>query len=195
MRRALKTRTSTRPRAGAGSLDLLGDRLDIEELAGVPLMPDKAPANGSTIAVLAAYVTATARAACLAGDAHPDASRTASGGSAETGASIASPSTRSRFRTTAAGSTSRRARSTSSRPIAICSRRTGSQTEHPHLEGVARTIARGSEPTLYFNYRLDFTEPLGRPATTAKARFQVHGGLPRGGRSSSSISDAYRRVS
>ena len=35
----------------------------------------------------------------------------------------------------------------------------GSQTEHPHLEGVARTIARGGEPTLYFNYRSDFTEP------------------------------------
>ena len=36
-----------------GIPDLLGDRLDVEELADVPLVPDKAPANGSTIAVLA----------------------------------------------------------------------------------------------------------------------------------------------
>ena len=35
----------------------------------------------------------------------------------------------------------------------------GNQTEHPHLEGVARTIVRGGEPTLYFNYKVETTAP------------------------------------
>ena len=35
----------------------------------------------------------------------------------------------------------------------------GNQTKHPHLEGVARTIARGGEPTLYFNYKVETTAP------------------------------------
>ena len=56
-----------------GIPDLLGDRLDVEELADVPLLPDKAPANGSTIAVLAEYGEGNDRKSCLlTGDAHPD---------------------------------------------------------------------------------------------------------------------------
>ena len=52
-----------------GIPDLLGDRLDVEELADVPLLPDKAPANGSTIAVLAEF---DGKSCLLTGDAHPD---------------------------------------------------------------------------------------------------------------------------
>ena len=35
----------------------------------------------------------------------------------------------------------------------------GHQTKHPHLEGVARTIVRGGEPTLFFNYKVETTAP------------------------------------
>ena len=35
----------------------------------------------------------------------------------------------------------------------------GTATHHPHLEGVARTIVRGGEPTLYFNYKVETTSP------------------------------------
>ena len=142
-----------------GIPDLLGDRLDVEELADVPLLPDKAPANGSTIAVLAEY-----------GDEQelPAHGRRASGrlrGGAQAALqateakSIASRSTRSRcphhgsrFNVSKGAldliETDRYLFSTN-----------GNQTHHPHLEGVARTIVRGGEPTLYFNYKVETTAP------------------------------------
>ena len=56
-----------------GIPDLLGDRIDVQKLADEPLLPDKAPANGSTIAVLAEYGSGDDRKSCLlTGDAHPD---------------------------------------------------------------------------------------------------------------------------
>ncbi len=55
-----------------GIPDLLGDRLDVDELAAAKLVPDKAPANGSTIAVLAEY---EGLSCLLTGDAHPDVLR------------------------------------------------------------------------------------------------------------------------
>jgi beta-lactamase superfamily II metal-dependent hydrolase len=139
-----------------GIPDLLGDRLDVEELAVAPLKPDKAPANGSTIAVLAEY---DGKSCLLAGDAHPDVF--------EAGLrrlcrerridriavdALKVPHHGSRFNVSTGAldliETERYLFSTN-----------GTQTEHPHLEGVARTIAQGRGPTLYFNYRSKFTAP------------------------------------
>jgi beta-lactamase superfamily II metal-dependent hydrolase len=143
-----------------GIPDLLGDRLDVEELAAVPLLPDKAPANGSTIAVLAEYGTGAERRSCLlTGDAHPDAfeeglRRLCRDRKEERIAvtALKVPHHGSRFNVSTAAldliETDRYLFSTN-----------GTQTKHPHLEGVARTIARGGGPTLYFNYRSDFTAP------------------------------------
>jgi beta-lactamase superfamily II metal-dependent hydrolase len=143
-----------------GIPDLLGDRLDIEKLADVPLLPDKAPANGSTIAVLAEYGTGSDRKSCLlTGDAHPDVfeeglKRLCKDRRIERipVTALKVPHHGSRFNVSKAAldliETERYLFSTN-----------GTQTEHPHLEGVARTIARGGKPTLYFNYRSKFTTP------------------------------------
>ena len=126
----------------------------------MPLLPDKAPANGSTIAVLAEYGEGDDRRSCLlTGDAHPDVfedglKRLCRDRRVDRIAvnALKVPHHGSRFNVSKGAldliETDRYLFSTN-----------GSQTEHPHLEGVARTIARGSEPTLYFNYRSDFTEP------------------------------------
>jgi hypothetical protein len=143
-----------------GIPDLLGDRLDVEELAAERLLPDKAPANGSTIAVLAEYGTGSDRKSCLlTGDAHPDVfeeglRRLCTDRRVERIAveALKVPHHGSRFNVSTAAldliETDRYLFSTN-----------GKQTDHPHLEGVARTIARGPGSTLYFNYRSDFTTP------------------------------------
>lgn len=139
-----------------GIPDLLGDRLDIDELAEEPLKPDKAPANGSTIAVLAEYGPTSC---LLTGDAHPDVleeglCRLCKDRRIDHVAvdAVKVPHHGSRFNVSTAAleliETDRYLFSTN-----------GTQTKHPHLEGVARTIARGGKPTLYFNYRSDFTKP------------------------------------
>jgi beta-lactamase superfamily II metal-dependent hydrolase len=143
-----------------GIPDLLGDRIDIEERAAVPLKPDKAPANGSTIAVLAEFGTGSDRRSCLlTGDAHPDVfeeglRRLCRDRRVEHIAvdALKVPHHGSRFNVSTAAldliETDRYLFSTN-----------GTQTDHPHLEGVARTIMRGGKPTLYFNYRSEFTAP------------------------------------
>jgi beta-lactamase superfamily II metal-dependent hydrolase len=139
-----------------GIPDLLGDRLDVEELADEPLLPDKAPANGSTIAVLAEFDGASC---LLTGDAHPDVfeeglKRLCKDRRRERIAvsALKVPHHGSRFNVSKGAldliETDRYLFSTN-----------GNQTEHPHLEGVARTIVRGGEPTLYFNYKVETTAP------------------------------------
>ena len=163
--------------ARRGIPDLLGDRLDVEELAAVRLLPDKAPANGSTIAVLAEFdgreLPAHRRRAsrCLRGRA-----RAALQGPKEVSTSRSTalkvPHHGSRFNVSKAAldliETDRYLFSTN-----------GNQTEHPHLEGVARTIVRGGEPTLYFNYRSEFTVPWDDRRLQREAR--VPRGLSGGG--------------
>jgi beta-lactamase superfamily II metal-dependent hydrolase len=149
--------------ARRGVPDLLGDRLDVEELADVPLLPDKAPANGSTIAVLAEYGSGGDRKSCLlTGDAHPDVfeeglKRLCKDRRVDRIAvsALKVPHHGSRFNVSKGAldlvETDRYLFSTN-----------GNQTKHPHLEGVARTIERGgagSDPTLYFNYKVETTAP------------------------------------
>jgi beta-lactamase superfamily II metal-dependent hydrolase len=139
-----------------GIPDLLGDKLDVEELAAERLLPDKAPANGSTIAVLAEF---DGRSCLLTGDAHPDVfqeglERLCKDRRVERIAvdALKVPHHGSRFNVSTGAldliETDKYLFSTN-----------GTQTDHPHLEGVARTIVRGGEPTLYFNYRSEFTTP------------------------------------
>jgi beta-lactamase superfamily II metal-dependent hydrolase len=149
--------------ARRGIPDLLGDRLDVEKLADVPLLPDKAPANGSTIAVLAEYGRGGDRKSCLlTGDAHPDVfeeglKRLCKDRRVDRIAvsALKVPHHGSRFNVSKGAldlvETDRYLFSTN-----------GNQTKHPHLEGVARTIERGgagSDPTLYFNYKVETTAP------------------------------------
>jgi beta-lactamase superfamily II metal-dependent hydrolase len=139
-----------------GIPDLLGDRLDVEKLASEPLKPDKAAANGSTIAVLAEF---DGKSCLLAGDAHPDVfqeglQRLCKDRRVERIAvdALKVPHHGSRFNVSTGAldlvETDRYLFSTN-----------GTQTEHPHLEGVARTIVRGPDSTLCFNYRSAFTTP------------------------------------
>ena len=139
-----------------GIPDLLGDRLDVQGLAAAPLKPDKAPANGSTIAVLAEY---DGKSCLLTGDAHPDVLEEGlrrlckdRGVDRIDVDALKVPHHGSRYNVSTGAleiiETDRYLFSTN-----------GTQTEHPHLEGVARTIARGGGPTLYFNYRSKFTAP------------------------------------
>ena len=139
-----------------GIPDLLGDRLDVEELAADPSSPDKAPANGSTIAVLAEF---DGKSCLLTGDAHPDVfqqglERLCKDRHIERIAvdALKVPHHGSRYNVSTGAldllETDKYLFSTN-----------GTQTEHPHLEGVARTIVRAPGSTLYFNYRSKFTTP------------------------------------
>jgi beta-lactamase superfamily II metal-dependent hydrolase len=139
-----------------GIPDLLGDRLDVEELADVPLLPDTAPANGSTIAVLAEF---DGKSCLLTGDAHPDVfeeglERLCKDRRTERIAvtALKVPHHGSRFNVSKGAldliETDQYLFSTN-----------GTSTHHPHLEGVARTVTRGGEPTLHFNYRVETTTP------------------------------------
>jgi beta-lactamase superfamily II metal-dependent hydrolase len=139
-----------------GIPDLLGDRLDVEELAAEPLKPDKAPANGSTIAVLAEF---GGKSCLLTGDAHPGVfqeglERLCNDRRIERIAvdALKVPHHGSRFNV----STGALALVETDKYLFSTN---GTQTEHPHLEGVARTIVRGTDSTLYFNYRTKFTTP------------------------------------
>lgn len=139
-----------------GIPDLLGARLDVPALAAAKFVEDRAPANGSTIAVLAEH----GEASCLlTGDAHPDVLEQAIRRLCRERGVERLPVTA--FKVPHHGSmfnvsnplvelveTDRYLFSTN-----------GNQTHHPHPEGVARTIAHGGMPTLYFNYRSETTEP------------------------------------
>ena len=141
-----------------GIPDLLGDRLDVQKLADEKLVPDKAPANGSTIAVLAEYgarpqeLPAHGRRAsrCLRGGAQAPVQDRRVDRIAVNALKV--PHHGSRFNVSKGAldliETDRYLFSTN-----------GNQTKHPHLEGVARTIVRGGEPTLYFNYKVETTAP------------------------------------
>ena len=143
----------------------------------MPLLPDKAPANGSTIAVLAEYGEGNDRKSCLlTGDAHPDVfeeglKRLCKDRRVDRIAvnALKVPHHGSRFNVSKGAldliETERYLFSTN-----------GTQTDHPHLEGVARTIARGGEPTLYFNYRSEFTEPWDDRRLQRRSGFK-HAGL------------------
>ncbi len=153
-----------------GVPDLLGDRIDVEALAASRLDPDKAPANGSTIAVLAEYDGASC---LLAGDAHPDVLRAGLDRLCHERKVTRIPL--SALKVPHHGSkynvsndvldlieTERYLFSTN-----------GSQTGHPHAEGVARTIVRGGSPTLFFNYRVETTEPWDDRRLTARHRYRA----------------------
>jgi beta-lactamase superfamily II metal-dependent hydrolase len=139
-----------------GIPDLLGDKLDVEKLAASELVPDKAPANGSTIALLAEYEGVS----CLfTGDAHPDVLQAGL-------ARLCKERKLERLRVDALKVPHHGSRfnvSTTALDLIETERylfsTNGNQTEHPHREGVARTIMRGGQPTLFFNYRSETTEP------------------------------------
>jgi hypothetical protein len=153
-----------------GIPDLLGDRLDVQKLADELLLPDKAPANGSTIAVLAEF---DGKSCLLTGDAHPDVfeeglKRLCKDRRKERIAvtALKVPHHGSRFNVSTGAldliETDRYLFSTN-----------GNQTEHPHLEGVARTIVRGGEPTLYFNYKVETTAPWDDRRLQRKHKYQA----------------------
>ena len=139
-----------------GIPDLLGDKLDVEKLAAEPLLPDKAPANGSTIGVLAEYED---KSCLLMGDAHPDIFQEGlerlckeRGVERLPVTALKVPHHGSMFNVSTGAlnlvETDRYLFSTN-----------GTQTKHPHAEGVARTIVQGRKPTLHFNYRSKYTSP------------------------------------
>jgi beta-lactamase superfamily II metal-dependent hydrolase len=139
-----------------GIADLLGDELDVEKLAAEPLLPDKAPANGSTIGVLAEYDD---KSCLLMGDAHPDVFQEGlerlckeRGVDRLPVTALKVPHHGSMFNVSTEAlnlvETDRYLFSTN-----------GTQTKHPHAEGVARTIVQGREPRLFFNYRSKYTSP------------------------------------
>jgi beta-lactamase superfamily II metal-dependent hydrolase len=139
-----------------GVPDLLGEKLDVPALAATALVPDKAPANGSTIAVLVEY---EGKSCLLAGDAHPDVFR-------EGLERLCKERRSERVRVSALKVPHHGSRfNVSNDALALIETdrylfsTNGSQTGHPHLEGVARTIVCGGQPTLYFNYRSKTTEP------------------------------------
>lgn len=153
-----------------GVPDLLGAGLDVDALAASRLEPDTAPANGSTIALLAEYEGSS----CLfGGDAHPDVlqagverlcrerrvERLAVG-------ALKVPHHGSMFNVStpllALIETDRYLFSTS-----------GRQTHHPHPEAVARTILQGRSPTLYFNYRAETTACWDDRRLTARYRYRT----------------------
>ena len=161
-----------------GIPDLLGDRLDVEELADVPLLPDKAPANGSTIAVLAEF---DGKSCLLTGDAHPDVfeeglERLCKDRRKDRIAvtALKVPHHGSRFNVSKGAldliETDRYLFSTN-----------GTSTHHPHLEGVARTIVRGGEPTLYFNYKVGDDRPWDDRRLQRRSGFKYTRGLSGGG--------------
>jgi len=139
-----------------GIPDLLGDRLDVQKRADEKLVPDKAPANGSTIAVLAEF---DGKSCLLTGDAHPDVFE-------EGLKRLCKDRRKERIAVTALKVPHHGSRfnvSTSALELIETDRylfsTNGNQTKHPHLEGVARTIVRGGEPTLFFNYKVETTAP------------------------------------
>jgi beta-lactamase superfamily II metal-dependent hydrolase len=138
-----------------GIPDLLGTKLDVDALATSKLQPDKAPANGSTISVLAEYEDSSC---ILTGDSHPDVlqaglERLCKERKVERLAvdALKVPHHGSMFNVSNEVldlvETNRYLFSTN-----------GNQTEHPHPQGVARTIKHGGSPTLFFNYRVRTTE-------------------------------------
>jgi beta-lactamase superfamily II metal-dependent hydrolase len=139
-----------------GIPDLLGDRLDVEELADVPLLPDKAPANGSTIAVLAEF---NGKSCLLTGDAHPDVFE-------EGLKRLCKDRSKERIEVTALKVPHHGSRFNVSKGALdlietdqYLFSTNGTSTHHPHLEGVARAVIRGGEPTLHFNYKVETTAP------------------------------------
>lgn len=153
-----------------GIPDLLGAALDVDALAASKLQPDRAPANGSTIAVLAEYDGAS----CLfTGDAHPDVLEAGferlcheRGVERLAVSALKVPHHGSMHNVSTAAleliETERYLFSTN-----------GNQTEHPHPEGVARTIAQGRSPTLYFNYRVKTTECWDDRRLMARYRYRA----------------------
>ncbi len=161
-----------------GIPDLLGDRLDVPQLAGRKFEPDKAPANGSTIVLLAEF---EGTSCLLTGDAHPDVLQ--AGLKRLCGERRIERLAVSALKVPHHGSmfnvsndvldlveTDRYLFSTN-----------GTQTHHPHPEGVARTIARGGAPTLFFNYRVETTEPWDDRRLKTRHRYKTvypEGGAP-----------------
>jgi beta-lactamase superfamily II metal-dependent hydrolase len=153
-----------------GIPDLLGAGLDVDALAASKFQPDKAPANGSTIAFLAEYDGAS----CLfTGDAHPDVFQAGLERLCKERrverlpvSALKVPHHGSMYNVSNGAleliETDRYLFSTS-----------GRQTGHPHYEGVARTIAQGRSPTLYFNYRVPTTECWDDRRLMARYRYEA----------------------
>ncbi len=153
-----------------GISDLMGDRLNVRALASTKTQPDTAPANGSTIAVLAEYGDVSC---ILAGDAHPDVLQQGlerlcreRGVERLRVDALKVPHHGSKFnvRKTCLDliDTRRYLFSTS-----------GKQTDHPDPEGVARVIMQGDTPTLYFNYRVDTTAIWDNPQLRREYRYRA----------------------
>lgn len=152
-----------------GIPDLLGEgTLDVETLAASKLQPDKAPANGSTIAVLAEYDGVSC---LLTGDSHPDVlqaglQRLCKERGVERIAvdALKEPHHGSMFNVSSPllqfVETERYLFSTN-----------GRQTEHPHPPAVARTIMRGGSPKLLFNYRVKTTARWDDRRLTSRYRY------------------------
>lgn len=139
-----------------GVPDLLGDTLDVDALAASRLSADRAAPNGSTIAFLAEFEETSC---VFTGDAHPDVLR----------ASIQRLCTErktERLRVDAFKVPHHGSKFNVSTDVIdlldtgrFLFSSNGTQTGHPDPEGVARTIARSDQPTIFFNYRTDRTSP------------------------------------
>jgi beta-lactamase superfamily II metal-dependent hydrolase len=131
------------------------EQLDVVALGMSRFVPDRAPANGSSIAVLAEFEGASC---VLAADAHPDVLRAGLERLCRerqvdrlTVDALKLPHHGSKFNVwndcLSLLQTRKYLVSTS-----------GRQTRHPDPEGVARAIARGKPSTVFFNYRVPTTE-------------------------------------
>ena len=153
-----------------GVPDLLGEALDVDALAASKLEPDNAPANGSTIAVLAEY---DGSSCLLTGDAHPDVLQAAlerlcrEREVERLAVSALKVPHHGSMHNVSNGvlelvETDRYLFSTN-----------GTQTQHPHPQGVARVIKRGGSPTLYFNYWSDTTKAWNDRRLMARYRYRA----------------------
>lgn len=148
-------RPGAQGRAEPEGLESFGGRVDVERLASQPFTPDRTPANGSSIALLAEFEGVRV---LLAADAHTDrlvsSLRTLLGGGGRVHLDA--------FKLSHHGSS----KNTSSELLELvdCSRylvsTSGSYFRHPDVVTLARVLKfGGAQKVLYFNYRSDHSGP------------------------------------
>ncbi len=153
-----------------GVPDLLGDTLDVDALAASKLVADKAAPNGSTIAFLAEF---EGTSCVFTGDAHPDVLRTGL-------ERLCSERKAERLRVDALKVPHHGSKHNVSSDVIdlldtgrFLFSSSGSRTNHPDPEGVARAIGHGDAATLYFNYRSERTTPWDNPGLMARYRYSA----------------------
>lgn len=151
--------------------DELGDGIDVAALAAAPFKEDTSEANGASIAVLLEY---RKRRLLLGADAHPGVM-----GSSidrlllESGEpQLALDAFKVAHHGSAANTSKQLLEKLATKQYLVSTN--GAVFEHPDREGIARLIAHGGrEPTVYFNYRTEFSEIWDAAILKARHRYEV----------------------